>query len=57
MARSRKEYKALNINLRADIWDRLDAFSQNWGQSKTVAVEKALSQYLDKMEAVSLEDN
>ena len=48
MARPKlKEYKPLTVRMDAAIYDRLDDYAQESGQPKTVAVERALTMYMD----------
>lgn len=41
----RKDARALNINLATDVSNKLELFCNETGISKTMAVEKILSQY------------
>ena len=50
MARPRKDAKYLNVYIERDIHERFDEFCKKFGQSKTVATERALSLYMDEME-------
>ena len=50
MARPKKNGKYLNVCIEADIYDNLEQFCDKAGQSKTVAVERALMDYLDDYE-------
>lgn len=45
-----KESKPLTIRLDAELYDRLTNFTQDSGQSKTVAVERALDMYIKAYE-------
>ncbi len=51
MARPKlKEYKPLTVRMDAAIYDRLDDYAQESGQTKTVAIERALTMYMDNYE-------
>ncbi len=50
MARPKKNGTYLNVCIETPIYERLEAFCDDAGQSKTVAVERALSAYLDDYE-------
>ena len=51
MARPKgKESKAMTIRLDIELFDRLSAFSEKYGQPKTVAVERAIKAYIDHYE-------
>ena len=45
MPRPKKEMKVLNIKLALAVSDKLEAFCNETGMTKTIAVEKILSQY------------
>lgn len=47
MARPKKNGKYLNVCIKAAIYDNLEQFCDEAGQTKTVAVERALTDYLD----------
>ena len=47
MARPKKNGTYLNVCIESSIYDRLTRFSEEAGQAKTVAVERALTAYLD----------
>ena len=47
MARPKKNGKYLNVCIEANIYDNLEQFCDDAGQTKTVAVERALTEYLD----------
>ena len=50
MARPKKNGTYLNVCIETSIYERLEAFCDDAGQSKTVAVERALGAYLDDYE-------
>ena len=52
MAKPKKNGTYLNVCIKSSIYDRLDRFSEDYGQAKTVAVERALTAYLDNYEAL-----
>ena len=47
MARPKKNGTYLNVCIETSIYERLEAMCDDAGQSKTVAVERALTAYLD----------
>ncbi len=47
MARPKKNGTYLNVCIEKDIYDRLEKLCEDAGQTKTVAVERALKAYLD----------
>ena len=48
MARPKtKESKAITIRLSVDVYERLDKFAQDSGQMKTVAIERAITAYMN----------
>ncbi len=51
MAKPKKNGTYLNVCIDSAIYERLDRFSEDAGQAKTVAVERALTAYLDDYEA------
>lgn len=50
MARPKKNGTYLNVCIETDVYKRLDDFCKDAGQSKTVAVERALTAYLNDYE-------
>lgn len=48
--RAKKEYVPTAIKLRADIAERLDQYKERTGVNKTFVIEKAVEQYLDRVE-------
>lgn len=50
MARQRKNGTYLNVRIETAIYNRLEALCEDAGQTKTVAVERALTEYLDNYE-------
>lgn len=52
MPRQKKDAKNLNIRLATDIFNQLDQFCKESGQSKTTAVERILSKYFDEYFAI-----
>jgi hypothetical protein len=50
MARPKKNGTYLNVCIETPIYERLEAMCAAAGQSKTVAVERALTAYLDEYE-------
>lgn len=51
MAKEKMKYShPFSIRMEDSIYDRLTAFCEESGQSKTVAVERAVSMYIDDYE-------
>lgn len=50
MGRPKKNGTYLNICIETSIYERLKAFCEDAGQTKTVAAERALTAYLDDYE-------
>lgn len=50
MAKPKKNGTYLNVCIETDIYDRLEQVCESAGQTKTVAVERALSTYLEAYE-------
>ena len=48
MSRAKKESVPINARLDKEIVDRLDAYCDEYGVTKTFVLEKALTTYLDK---------
>ena len=48
--RAKKDYVPTAIKLRADIAERLDQYKERTGVNKTFVIEKAVEQYLDRVE-------
>lgn len=46
MARTKKNGIYLNVCIEAEIYEKLDKFCAEAGQTKTVAVERALAEYI-----------
>lgn len=47
MARPKKQNHPIAVRLNQEIYDRLNRFVEDSGQSKTVALERALAMYMD----------
>ena len=47
MPRTKKDARILNIKLSSPIYDKLDAFCEESGMSKTVATEKIFDQFFE----------
>lgn len=47
MARKIKDYKAVSLRMEKEIFERLELFCERSGQSKTIAIERALDMYID----------
>lgn len=50
MARPKKNGTYLNVRIDTLLYERLEALCEDAGQTKTVAVERALALYLDEYE-------
>ncbi len=50
MARPKKNGRYINVCIDAPIYERLEVMCEDSGQTKTVAVERALTAYLDEYE-------
>ena len=48
MPRTKKDARILNIKLSSPIYDKLDAFCEESGMSKTVAAEKIFDQFFER---------
>lgn len=47
MARPKKESHPITIRMAQELFDRLNDFCDRSGQPKTVAIERALAEYID----------
>ena len=47
LARAKKDYKALNIKIESTIYERLENYAEEKGQTKTKAVERLLTKAMD----------
>lgn len=58
MARPTKETKPCSIRMEKQTFERLEKFCEDSGQTKTIAIERALNMYMDdyydKMERASM---
>ena len=50
MGRPKKDNYPVTIRIATPIYERLNAFCERSGQSKTIAFEEALTMYLDSFE-------
>lgn len=50
MARAKKNGTYLNVCIETEIYDKLDKFCTEAGQTKTIAVERALTDYINRYE-------
>lgn len=48
MARPKKDSRPVTIRMEHGIFDRMENFCERSGQPKTVAIERALAEYIDK---------
>ena len=51
MARLKKDNTPTSFRLATDVYERLEKFCEESGQSKTVAAERAITKYIDDYEA------
>jgi predicted DNA-binding protein len=49
MPRERKDAKYLNVHIERELYERLEAFCKEFGQTKTAATEFALNMYMTEM--------
>lgn len=47
MAKARKENVPISVRMEKSIYEKLNHFCEDAGQSKTVAVERAVERYID----------
>ena len=52
MARPKKDGKYLNVCIQEEIYKKLEDFCLEAGQTKTIAVERALAQYIENYGAM-----
>ena len=52
MARQKKNGKYLNVCIQEEIYKKLEDFCLEAGQTKTIAVERALAQYIENYGAM-----
>ena len=52
MARQKKESQPITIRMKRELFERMNAFCERSGQSKTVAIERALSEYIDAYDKI-----
>lgn len=50
MARQKKDSKPFSIRMDKKIYDKLEAFCEDSGQPKTLAIERAVNMYIDDYE-------
>ena len=50
MARPRKESHPITVRLEQNIYDRLNDFCERSGQTKTVAIERAIKTYIESFD-------
>lgn len=48
MARPKKENHPLTVRMEKELYDRLTMYCERSGQPKTVAIERAVKQYIDE---------
>ena len=51
MPRPKKEYSPITVKLDKELFDRLSEYCEVAGQTKTVAVERALKLYIEQYES------
>lgn len=47
MARPKKDNRPMTVRLATPIFERLEEYCEDSGQTKTIAIERALSLYMD----------
>ena len=47
MARPKKDNKAISVRLASDVYKRLNDYCERSGQTKTVAIERAITMLID----------
>lgn len=57
MARPKKNGKYLNVCIQEEIYQKLEDFCAEAGQTKTIAVERALIQYIENYDAIQAKIN
>lgn len=57
MARPKKNGKYLNVCIQEEIYRKLEDFCAEAGQTKTIAVERALIQYIENYDAIQAKIN
>lgn len=50
MAREKKDGKHINLYIEKEILEQLERYCEKAGQTKTMAIERILKQYLDSVE-------
>lgn len=50
MGRPKKNGQYLNLKINQDIYDRFSLYAEQMGQTKTIALERILTRYLDSYE-------
>lgn len=50
MARPKKDCKPFSIRMEQTVFDRLSWYCEQSGQTKTVAIERAVMRYIDEYE-------
>ncbi len=55
MARPKKNYKPLNIKMNKEIYDLLDDYCEEKGQTKTMAVERILKKFFNDYNSEKIE--
>ena len=48
MSRPKKEYIALNMKVAVDVMEKFNAYCEEVGQTKTLAFERIVTEYIDK---------
>ena len=52
MARQKKDSHPITIRMEQELFDRMTEFCERSGQPKTVAIERALTEYIDAYDAM-----
>ena len=53
MARAKKDGRYVNYDIEREIYEKLEKYCEEVGQTKTVAIERILTKYLDNYFNVS----
>ncbi len=48
MPRQKKDYKMLNMKVASDVMDRFNSYCEEVGQTKTLAFERIVTEYMDQ---------
>ena len=57
MPRQKKEYSPVSIKMDKDVFDRLNAYSDESGVPKTTVIERAVIKYIEEREKIEAESS